>query len=260
MIVLIPHIVRQPDITPSNLKGIAVGNQTAIKLNYAPKPSDVVSGPKAAQQAAPQAATTQGTTPPASPAMPPATAPPAPTTPASTTPAADNQPALKPPATAPPLVPGMPAPPSAAADSNAAPAGNARVQFSPQQIETRMGGQLSVSLMLEDGQDISSAPLLIQYDPKVLKLNDVQRGDFLSSDGQQPVFSKNIMPDTGMAAVQLNRQPGTPGVNGAGILAVLTFQAVGRGSTTVTAPNLIVRNSKGQPVSSGSPRVAVSVQ
>jgi hypothetical protein len=134
------------------------------------------------------------------------------------------------------------------------------VQFSPQQIETRMGGQLSVSLMLEDGSDVTSAPMLIQYDPKVLKLNDIQRGDFLSSDGQQPVFSKNIMPDTGMAAITLNRQPGTPGVNGAGILAVLTFQAVGRGSTTVTAPNLVVRDSHGQSVGGGTPRVAVSVQ
>jgi general secretion pathway protein D len=165
------------------------------------------------------------------------------------------------------MAPGMPpgvappaAAPPAAVDSNTPPAGSARVQFSPQQVETRVGGQLSVSLMLEDGTDVSSAPLLIQYDPKILKMTDVQRGDFLSSDGQQPVFSKNIMPDTGMAAVQLNRQPGTPGVNGAGILAVINFQAVGRGSTTVSAPNLIVRNSHGQPVSSGSPKVAVSVQ
>ena len=51
------------------------------------------------------------------------------------------------------------------------------------------------------------------------------RGDFLASDGQQPVFTKNIMNDTGTATIQLNRQPGTPGVNGGGVLVTLNFQA-----------------------------------
>ncbi|HYW42379.1 MAG TPA: secretin N-terminal domain-containing protein, partial [Bryobacteraceae bacterium] len=35
MIALIPHIVRRPDLTPDNLRGIAVGNATSIKLSYA---------------------------------------------------------------------------------------------------------------------------------------------------------------------------------------------------------------------------------
>lgn len=134
------------------------------------------------------------------------------------------------------------------------------MQFSPPQVETRIGGQLSVSLTLDGGTDVASAPMMIQFDPKILRLNDVVRGDFLSSDGQQPVFTKNIVPDTGMAAIQLSRQPGTPGVNGGGVLVTLNFQVVGRGPTTVSAPNLTVRNSQGQPVATGSPRVAVSVQ
>ena len=68
------------------------------------------------------------------------------------------------------------------------------------------------------------------------------------------------MNDTGTATVQLGRQPGTPGVNGAGVLVTLSFQAVGKGSTAVFIPNLSVRNSQGQPVADGSPRMTVSVQ
>ena len=34
MIALIPHIVRRPDIGVDDLRPIAVGNATAIKLNY----------------------------------------------------------------------------------------------------------------------------------------------------------------------------------------------------------------------------------
>ena len=47
-----------------------------------------------------------------------------------------------------------------------------------------------------------SAPMQIQFDPKILKLNDAGRGDFFSSDGQIPLFTKNILNDAGAAAHQ----------------------------------------------------------
>jgi general secretion pathway protein D len=264
MIVLIPHIVRQPDLGPGNLRGIAVGNQTAIKLNYAPKPTDVVAGPQAAAAIAPAAANTPApaaampaTTTPAAPAPVPV-APPAIVTP-ETTPAT----AAGPPATAPPIaIPGAPpAAPNVAAPPAAAPdAGSARVQFLPPVVQTAVGSSVNVSVTLDGGADVASAPMQISWDPKVLKLNDVTRGDFLSSDGQQPVFTKNVMNDSGTATIQLGRQPGTPGVNGSGVLVTLNFQAVGKGATPVFIPNLTVRNSQGQPVAGGSPRMTVSVQ
>ena len=88
----------------------------------------------------------------------------------------------------------------------------------------------------------------------------MSRGDFLSNDGQPPVFTKNIMNDTGAAAVQLNRLPGTPGVGGSGVLATLTFQTIAKGPATVTIPNLTVRNSQGQVVATASPSVTVNVK
>jgi hypothetical protein len=94
----------------------------------------------------------------------------------------------------------------------------------------------------------------------MLRLNDVTRGDFLSSDSQPPVFTKNIMNDAGSAAIQLNRLPGSSGSSGSGIIAILNFQAVAKGSTAVTIPNLMVRNSQGQVVASASPRLMVTVK
>ena len=123
-----------------------------------------------------------------------------------------------------------------------------------------MNGQVAATLLLEGGTDVASAPITIQFDPKVLRLNDVVRGDFLASDGQQPVFTKNIMNDTGTATIQLSRQPGSPGVNGGGVLVTLNFQTVGRGMTVVSLPNFSVRNSKGQPIGGGNPQLTVAVQ
>ena len=64
-----------------------------------------------------------------------------------------------------------------------------------------------------------------QFDPKVVKLNDAGRGDFFSSDGQIPLFTKNIQNDAGAAAMNLNRLPNSPGVSGSGVLTTLIFQA-----------------------------------
>jgi len=127
-------------------------------------------------------------------------------------------------------------------------------------VETRVSSQVSVSAILEGGTDVASAPMQIQFDPRILKLNDVVQGDFLGSDGQQPVFTKNIMNDTGTATIQLNRTPGTPGVNGGGVLVTLNFQAVARGMTVVNIPGLMVRNSQGQPIAAGNPQVSIRVQ
>jgi general secretion pathway protein D len=291
MIVVIPHILRHPEITPENLRTIAVGNATVIQLHHAPKPlpagmadaspagadaSGIAATPdNGAASAAPPAESVKPPavqpapapgfvpTPPASPSgpMPPATAPPLPPgmilTPTGggpsaqpvTTPAAPGAPAAAPPA------PDQPAP-----DKPAAP-GSARVRFNPSVVDTTAGLSVPVSVVIEGGADVASAPMQVLYDPKILRLISADPGDFLSADGQQPVFTKNIMNDAGQATIQLNRTPGNPGVTGpAGTLVKLTFQAVAKGTATVTLPNLTVRNSQGAPIATGSPQLLVTVK
>jgi general secretion pathway protein D len=262
MIALIPHIVRRPEYTAENLRGIAVGNQQSVHLSYgrqagstppAAAPKKDEPPPANPPAANPPVAAVNPTLPPAtvSPTLPPATAPPT------------GAPGLTPPATAPPLTP----PPAAPATAEPAtppdapkPAGNAAVRFLPPQVETAPQGTVTVSLIIENATDAASAPLQVTFDPKVVKLNDAGRGDFFSSDGQIPVFTKNIQNDAGAAAMNLNRLPNVPGVSGSGVLTSLIFQAVAKGSTTVTVPNLIVRNTQGQVIFSGSPQVTINVK
>ena len=54
--------------------------------------------------------------------------------------------------------------------------------------------------------------------------------------------------------------PGTPGVNGSGVLVTLNFQAVSKGTTAVTISNLSVKNSQGQAIAAGTPRLTVNVK
>jgi general secretion pathway protein D len=76
LVVLIPHIVRAPDYSETNLRGVSAGNDQNVKLNFAPR-----RGPEPAGDAASDSAPAQ---PPA--AAPAAAAEPAPAPPAEATP------------------------------------------------------------------------------------------------------------------------------------------------------------------------------
>ena len=76
----------------------------------------------------------------------------------------------------------------------------------------------------------------------------------------QPAFTQNIQNDAGTAIIQLTRLPGTPGASGSGVLVNLNFSAMGRGSTNISAPNLVLRTTPGQPVTVDSPAVMVNVR
>jgi len=234
VIALIPHIVRRPDYTEEEMRGIAVGNATVVKLNYAhPQQADGEPAPKSATPSAPGAPAA----PLATPAAPPATVPQVNAPPSATT-----------------STPG--APPSAPA----VPQANASVNFVPAQVETTLGGSFSVNLVVANATDLFSAPLQIKFDPKVLKLNDVAQGNLMASDGQQATFTKNIQNETGEADITLNRLPGTGGITGSGMLVTLSFTTLARGATSVSAPAFSPSNSQGQPIANSSPLLTVNVR
>ena len=279
MIALIPHIVRKTEITPENLRGIAVGNATTIKLNYAPVKPEEAPKPAVAGEAPPPVAGAMGATPANPPAAgivtpPPVTAPPALAPPASappaTAPPATAPPAAAPPATAPPATAPPATAPLATAPPATAPPATApkealkpevsHVRFSPAQVDTGVSSSINVNVAVDDVRDIAAAQLQIQFDPKFLRLNGITRGDFFSQDGQQPLFTKDFRNDSGTAVIQLNRMAGSPGVSGHGVLVTLDFQTVAKGSTTVAISNLSLKNSLGQAIPAGTARLPFSIK
>lgn len=71
MIALIPHIVRKPDITGVDLRGIAAGTDATVKLSFAPRVEELAPGAPAASAA--PSSTTPAATPAPAPAVTPAT-------------------------------------------------------------------------------------------------------------------------------------------------------------------------------------------
>lgn len=227
MIALIPHIVRGPEVTTSNLRGVAAGNATQIKVNYGPRRgSSSVAAPPAT---APAPGTVPMTAPPATVGLPPATAP-------AETPA-----------------PPQPPPP---------PAGMAKISFLPgTAVNTQLSQSITVTIYAENVKDMVQAAAKLQFDPRILRITNIVAADLPQRDGVQVQPAKNILNDSGTAEVSFARVPGSPGVSGAGGLFSIVLQAVGRGNTSITVPSLTMAAATGLAIPAAAPPpLVVNVQ
>jgi general secretion pathway protein D len=218
MIALVPHIVRSPELTENNLRGIAAGNDQNIRI------------------------TTYSAA--ATPAQTPAGQPPA--TPQPETPATPE--------------PATPAPPKTAPEAPKPVAGPLKLAITPAAAEVKLGSTITLTVAVENATDLFTAPLRVKFDPKLLRLNDVQRGTLLSGDGQNVIFTRNIQNDVGEASVVLNRLPGSSGISGAGSLVTLVFQAIAPGAASVAVVDANLRNSQMQPLAVALPEAAIAIK
>lgn len=224
LIALIPHVVRTPNLTDVDLKGVAAGTDQVVKVSYAPR------------VLAPPAGAPAGTETPAAPAAPPPT----------TTPA-------QPPTPGP--VPAQPPAPGVADQSGP------RLTFMPAAAQVQLSAPLNLTLQAENVQDLFTAsPIRIKWDPKVLRLNEITPAEFLARDGQRVTTAKDIRNDSGEAWVTMNRLPGAGGISGSGALATFSFTAIGKGPTKVTVTDFGLKNTQLQPIVVVGPELDITVQ
>jgi general secretion pathway protein D len=136
----------------------------------------------------------------------------------------------------------------------------ARVVLSPEKVEVQPGGAFTLNLQVENATDLFSAPVKLKFDPNVLSLDEATRGSFLSADGQQVLFTRNILNETGDVSINLSRMPGSVGLSGSGSLVTFAFRVVGKGITVVSAPGLVFQDSRAGTVLTASPQVTVTVK
>jgi len=259
---MVPHIVRSQDLSPVNLRTIDTGVGQSIELrhialegrgaNAAPQVQPVSSNSvvgtvpgQSATAAAPaamaqmkQAAQGSGIT------------TPVPQTnlgAAAQTPPADTPPPPPPPVTTPPAQP------------DAASAGS-KVSFlmnPPGSVNS--GSTFEVPVVISGANDIASIPLQIQYDASKISLVNVVGGDFLSRD-QQAVALVHRDDGPGNITINASRPPGASGMNGAGVVCILSFQATAAGDSKIEITRPGALTSKQQPVLAQGTSVTVSVK
>jgi general secretion pathway protein D len=206
LIVLTPHIVRMPEWTKANLRSMLSGTETDVQTR------------RESELRAPQPETQQ----PVAPATQPQQMPPAA---ASTTPGAGS--------------------PSSQAPQ--AQSGNAvaKVRFEPQTLTLKAGQTATLGVVVENVNDLYSIPLLLQYDPKVISVEEVQQGGFLSGGGSQVIaIPWQVLKEKGQAIISATRPPSTQGVSGSGTLIGVVVKALAPGSTNLSIVQVNAKDSQ----------------
>jgi general secretion pathway protein D len=223
---LTPHVVRATDISPLNLQEIDTGTGTNVELRRISAPAGGQAGGASA--------------------LPPGLQPHAAPPPAAG--AAGTENAANPSS-------GMARP-----NITSVPTSNTMgLQIAPPQTVPTVGGTFQVAVKLSGGQDVFSVPMQLHYDNSKLALINVDTGDFLGHDGQA-IALVHRDDGVGNVVISASRPPGVAGVNGAGTVCVLTFQANAAGDAAMQIIRASAKNSAQQSVNIAGSQTAIHVQ
>jgi general secretion pathway protein D len=144
------------------------------------------------------------------------------------------------PATPTPNAPGAAAPASGAATQSQA----AKIRFEPQALSLKAGQTATIGVVVENVNDLFSIPLLLQYNPAVISVEEVQHGGFLSGGTQEIAIVQRVDKEHGQAIISTTRQPNTPGVSGSGTLIGIVIKAVAPGSSNLSIVQVNAKDSQ----------------
>jgi general secretion pathway protein D len=230
LIVVIPHIIRKLNLTAENLRSMASGTDTnpAVRLD-----SEVLSPVVPARAAAP--AQTPGAAAPGAPA-------------------ASGAPAPAPAPGAPAVAPGAP---GARTAPGAAPGQGpiAQLRFDPPASMLRVGETTVIGLVVQDAQDLYSLPVLLQYNPAVISVEDVRQGGFLAGGA----IVQRVDKERGQAIISATRMPNVPGISGSGTVFGIVVRGVAPGPSQISVLQVNARNSQQQPLALITSEATVTV-
>jgi general secretion pathway protein D len=154
------------------------------------------------------------------------------------------------------------APLPAAATPSAAPVSvqGPQLGFEPATVTLKTGETATLGVVVQNVQDLFSVPMLLQYDPKVLSIEDVRQGGFLSGGTQPIAIVQRVDKERGQAIISATRMPNTPGINGSGTLFGVVVRAIAPGTSTVSVVQINARDSQQKPIAFVSSVATVQVQ
>jgi general secretion pathway protein D len=124
----------------------------------------------------------------------------------------------------------------------------ARLRFEPQTISLVPGQTATLGISVDNVNDLYSIPMILQYDPAVISVEEVQHGGFLSAGNQEIAIVQGGDKAHGQAMIAATRQPNTPGVSGSGTLLGVVIKAVGSGSTNLSIVQVNAKDSQMKPL------------
>jgi general secretion pathway protein D len=235
LIVLTPRIVRIPEWTKANLRALYSGSETNVQVRR----ESEIRTPTAAQPV---------------PAAQPPQSIPAPAT-QNPAPVSQNSAPVSP-ATNPVGTAGATASAAAPTEGSQAP----RIRFEPQSLTLKTGETTTVGIVVDNVSDLYSIPLLLQYNPAVVSVEEVQHGGFLSGGTQEIAIVSRVDKEHGQAIISATRQPNTPGVNGSGTLMGIVIKGLAAGTSNLSIVQVNAKDSQQKPIPLVTSEATLQVQ
>ena len=123
-----------------------------------------------------------------------------------------------------------------------------RLRFEPQGLNLVPGQTATLGVSIDNVNDLYSIPMILQYDPKVISVEEVQHGGFLSSGNQEIAIVQRVDKEHGQAMIAATRQPNTPGVSGSGTLLGVVVKALAPGATNISIVQVNAKDSQQKPL------------
>ena len=229
LIVLIPRIVRMPEWSKENLRALYSGTETFPSVRKELDVKAPTSNP------APSAIPSGVAAPPSSPA--PGNAQVPVVTPAS----------------------GAPVPAAGVAPAPEQVSGP-RIHFEPSNITLSPGQTSTVGIAVENVSDLFSIPMMIQYNPAVISIEEARHGSFLSGGTQEIAIVQRVDKEHGQAIISATRQPNTPGVSGSGTLLGIVIKGIAPGSSNLSIVQVNAKDSAQKSIPLVTSEATVRVQ
>jgi general secretion pathway protein D len=134
------------------------------------------------------------------------------------------------------------------------------VRFEPQTLTLKAGQSATIGVVIENVNDLFSIPLLLQYNPAVISVEEVEHGAFLSGGTQEIAIVQRVDKERGQAIISATRQPNTSGVNGSGTLMGIVIKALAPGSSNLSIVQVNAKDSQQKPIALVTSEATLQVQ
>lgn len=161
-----------------------------------------------------------------------------------------------------PAAPATPSNNTPNAQPNATPENGqgARLRFEPRNVTLKAGQTATLGIVAENVNDLFSIPMLLQYDPKVISVEELQHGGFLSGGNQEIALVQRVDQEHGQAIISATRQPNSAGVSGSGTLIGVVVKALAPGTTNLAIVQINAKDSQQRPIPLVTGEATIQVQ
>ena len=146
------------------------------------------------------------------------------------------------------------------APNAAAPAAAAKIRFEPQSLTLKAGQTATIGVVVENVTDLFSIPMLLQYNPAVISVEEVRHGGFLSGGTQEIAIVHQAFKDKGQSIISATRGPNTAGVNGSGTLIGIVIKGLAAGSSNLSIVQVNAKDSRQNSIPLITSEATVQVQ